>query len=347
MFNLNKRKHEKSLKIKEKVLIIAEIGLNHNGSYNLAKKSMLEAFKAGADLVKFQNFKTEDFLKNKKIEWKDGNETKSLFEICKKNEFKDFWFDKLIKLAKKNRKRVFSTPTSVETTNNLVKRKINVVKNGSDYITNLPLINYFSKKFKTIILSTGMADEKQISEALSEIKKGKSSVILLHCTSLYPTPNRLASLSRINALKKKFKLDVGFSDHTKGFLAASLSVAMGARVIEKHFTLSKKLKGPDHWFSLNPKEFKEYVTNIRVAEKMMGQNTVKPSLQELRNRDSMQVSMIFKKNIKKNEKLKFSQFDILKSKKKSLKYSELKKIIGKKLKKNKKAGETINFKDAY
>ena len=347
MISLKDREHEKSLKIKKKVLIIAEIGLNHNGSYNLAKKSMLEAFKAGADLVKFQNFKTEDFLKNKKIKWKIGNKTKSLFEICKKSEFKDFWFEKLIKLAKNNHKMIFSTPTSIQTTNNLIKRKINIVKNGSDYITNLPLINYFSKKFKTIILSTGMADEKQISEALNEIKKGKSSVILLHCTSLYPTPDVLASLNRIVALRKKFKLDVGFSDHTKGFLAASLSVAMGVKVIEKHFTLSKKLKGPDHWFSLNPKEFKEYVLNIRSAEKMMGKFTIKPLLQELKNRDSMQVSMIFKENIKKNNKLCFSQFDILKSKKKSLKYSELKKIIGKRLKKNKKIGETINFKDVY
>ncbi len=333
MIKLKKRKHDKILNLKNKVIIIAEIGLNHNGSFSLAKKTMLAAFKAGADLVKFQNFKTEDFLKNKNIKWKDGNKKKSLYDICKKNEFRDDWFDKLIKTAKKKGKHIFSTPTSIPMTNNLVKRKISIVKNGSDYLTNLPLINYFSKKFKTIILSTGMADEKQIVDALNEIKKGKSSVILLHCTSIYPTPDALASVNRISALKEKFSLDVGFSDHTRGWLAATLSVAKGARIIEKHFTLNKKMKGPDHWFSLDSKEFKNYVKNIRIAEKMLGGKTVMPTNLEIKNRDSMQVSLVFNTNLKKNSKIKHSFFDILKSKNKSLTYSDLKKIIGKKLKK--------------
>jgi|MDTC01.2.fsa_nt_gb N,N'-diacetyllegionaminate synthase len=342
---LKKRNHDKKLNLKKKVIIIAEIGLNHNGSFSLAKKSMLSAFKAGADLVKFQNFKTEDFLKNKNIKWNDGIRKKSLFDICKKNEFKDEWLDKLIKIAKKKGKNIFSTPTSVSMTDNLIRRKISIVKNGSDYLTNLPLINYFSKKFKTIILSTGMADEVQISNALNEIKKGKSSVILLHCTSVYPTPNSIASLNRITSLKNKFNLDVGFSDHTKGWLAATLSVAKGARVIEKHFTLSKKMKGPDHWFSLNPNEFKNYVKKIRIAEEMQGKKTIEPAKIELKNRHSMQVSMVFNKNLNRNNKIKYSHFDILKSKDKSLTYYELKKIIGKKLNTNKKIGDVINFKD--
>ena len=145
MIKLNKRIHDKIINIQDRVIIIAEIGLNHNGSFSLAKKTMLAAFKAGADLVKFQNFKTEDFLKNKNIKWIDGNKKKSLYDICKKNEFKDDWFDKLIKIAKKKGKHIFSTHTSISMTDNLIKRKISIVKNGSDYLTNLPLINYFSK----------------------------------------------------------------------------------------------------------------------------------------------------------------------------------------------------------
>lgn len=345
MLNFKKRKHDKILNLRKKVIIIAEIGLNHNGSFKLAKKSMLKAFEAGADLVKFQNFKTEDFLKDKKIKWKDGSKKKSLFDICKKNEFKDEWFDRLIKIAKKRGKNVFSTPTSITTTNNLLKRKISIVKNGSDYLTNLPLLRYFSNKFKTIILSTGMADEQQITDALNVLKKGKASVILLHCTSIYPTPDSLASLNRISSLKEKFRLDVGFSDHTNGWLAACISVAKGARVIEKHFTLNKKMKGPDHWFSVDTREFKEYVKNIRLTEKMLGNKNILPSSVELKNRNSMQVSMIFGQNVKRNNKIKYKYFEILKSNKKSLTYSQIKEIIGKKLKFNKKIGDVINLKD--
>ncbi len=345
MLNLKKRKHDKILNLEKKVIIIAEIGLNHNGSFKLAKKSMLKAFEAGADLVKFQNFKTEDFLKDKNIKWKDGTKKKSLFNICKKNEFKDEWFEKLIKIAKKKGKYIFSTPTSIITTNNLIKRKISIVKNGSDYLTNLPLLRYFSKKFKTIILSTGMADENQIVDALKVLEKGKASVILLHCTSIYPTPDSLASINRISSLKERFGLDVGFSDHTNGTLAASMSVAKGARVIEKHFTLNKKMKGPDHWFSVDAKEFRKYVKNIRLAETMLGDKTIHPSTLELKNRGSMQVSMVFCQNLKKNIKLKYDHFEILKSNKKSLTYSQIKEIIGKKLKINKKIGDVINLKD--
>ena len=190
-----------------------------------------------------------------------------------------------------------------------------------------------------------MSDEKQIIDALNEIKKGKSSVILLHCTSIYPTPDALASLNRISALKEKFSLDVGFSDHTKGYMAATLAVAKGARVIEKHFTLNKKMKGPDHWFSLDPKEFKNYVKNIRNTEQMLGVKTILPNNLEIKNRDSMQVSLVFNTNLKKNSKIKHTFFDILKSKNKSLRYADLKKIIGKKIKKNKKIGDAINLKD--
>ena len=345
MENLKKRKHDKKLDLQKKVIIIAEIGLNHNGSFALAKKNVLSAFKAGADLVKFQNFLTEDFLKNKKIKWSEGGKKVPLFDICKRNEFKDNWFDKLIKISKKKGKYIFSTPHSISTTNNLLKRKISIVKNGSDYLTNLPLIKYFSKKFKTIILSTGMADEKQIFDALKIIKKGKASVILLHCTSIYPTPDSLATLDRITALKNKFGLDVGFSDHTNGWLAASIAVGKGARVIEKHFTLNKKMKGPDHWFSLNPKEFRNYVNKIRIAEKMLGNNTLNPTDEELKNRHTMQVSMVFNQNLKKNTKIKLSFFDMLRSYKKSLTYAEIKKVVGKKLKNNKKIGDSINLED--
>ena len=246
---------------------------------------------------------------------------------------------------KQKGKYIFSTPTSIITTNNLIKRKISIVKNGSDYLTNLPLLRYFSKKFKTIILSTGMADENQIVDALKVLEKGKASVILLHCTSIYPTPDSLASINRISSLKERFGLDVGFSDHTNGTLAASMSVAKGARVIEKHFTLNKKMKGPDHWFSVDAKEFRKYVKNIRLAETMLGDKTIHPSTLELKNRGSMQVSMVFCQNLKKNIKLKYDHFEILKSNKKSLTYSQIKEIIGKKLKINKKIGDVINLKD--
>jgi N,N'-diacetyllegionaminate synthase len=347
MKNLKKRNHDKKLNLKKKVIIIAEIGLNHNGSFSLAKKSMLAAFKAGADLIKFQNFKTEDVFSNsaKKIKWNEGGKKKSLFDICKRNEFQKDWFKKLIKIAKNKGKYIFSTPHSISTTNDLLRQNISIVKNGSDYLTNLPLLNYFSRKFNTIILSTGMADEKQICDALKIINKGKASVILLHCTSLYPTPDILATLERMSALKDRFDLDIGFSDHTKGWLAATLAVGKGAKVIEKHFTLNKKMVGPDHWFSLDPKEFKNYVNKIRTAEKMLGTKTLNPTKQEVKIRHNLQVSMVFSRDLKKDTKLKLSHFDILKSYNKSLTFSERSKIIGKRLRKNKKIGDAINIRD--
>lgn len=347
MLKLSKRALSITLRnIKTKTIIIAELGLNHNGDLELAKDTTEAAFEAGADIVKFQNFKTEDFLKDKSILWNFKGKQKSLYEICKSNEFQNSWFDKIIPIAKKRKKKILSTPTSESNANILLKKNIDTVKNGSDFITHLPLLKYFSKNFQSIILSTGMATFIDIKNALNTIERfGAASVLLLHCCSLYPTPHDVTNLNRMLTLRKKFNLNVGFSDHTKGWFASVQAVSMGSCLIEKHFTLNKKFSGPDHWFSSDFKEFATMVKNIKLVEKIKGDGVIDPGKEEFKQRDQAQISLSFKHNVNKNITIKSEHFDLLKTKKKSLKPVDLKKIVGKKLKKNKRKNDSINLSD--
>jgi len=259
--------------------IIAELGVNHMGDLNLAKKMITKAKEIGADAVKLQTFRTEDFVSDERIEYQyfEGVNQKrrvkeSMFKMFKRYELDFETQKKLFNYARSIGIEIFSTPSFKEGVDFLDEMGVNVFKVGSDDLTNLKLVEYIAKKGKPVILSTGMSTLGEIEEALDTVyNTGNRDIILLHCTSLYPAPAEYCNLRVIESMKRMFDLPVGFSDHTIGTLIPPIAVAMGANVIEKHFTLNKNLPGPDHWFSADVEELRKIIADIRLTEKAMGE----------------------------------------------------------------------------
>jgi len=282
--------------------VIAEIGLNHNGDFELACKSVEAAAQAGVDAVKFQNFETEDFLTDRSYLYtykSQGKEIKEpLFDICKRSEFKREWFPDLSRLCDKLGVVFISTPTSEKGVDDLIEFHIPMLKNGSDYLTHIPLIEYMGKTGKPLILSTGMAYEDDIIEAVKALKRvGNDYGILLHCVSSYPTKDENVNLRRMVSIGKKFNIPVGYSDHTIGWKSSVQAVSMGAKVIEKHFSLSNQLPGPDHWFSASPKEMETLVSEVRSAETRLGSDVISPAICEIEVRQEYRLSIVSSRNI--------------------------------------------------
>ena len=322
---------------KNKVYIIAEIGTNHNGSLSLAIKSIKAAAKTGVDAVKFQSFKTDEFMADKKLKYKykmhHGEKTEYMYSMFKRLEFKDEWYSKLSKLCKSLKIDFLSSAADINSAIKLKKIKSKAIKIASEDIINYPLLKKISKINKRVILSTGMADEDEIKKAISLLKNIKKKLILLHCVSLYPTPKDKINLNRILALKDKFNLPVGFSDHTTGIDASIAAVTMGACLVEKHFTLSKKLSGPDHMLSSDPQEFRELVSKVRIISKMLGNKKIHPGLEETKIRKKFRRSIVSNQIIKKGTKIKENML-ALKRPGTGLHPKYLNKIIGKVSKKN-------------
>jgi N-acetylneuraminate synthase/N,N'-diacetyllegionaminate synthase len=255
----------------EPTFIIAEAGINHNGNIELAKKLIQEAVNAGADAVKFQMFKTEEFC-SKNTEY---------FDLFKALEFSEGEWIEIAEFAKDIGIIFTASVFGEESADLLDKVGSPVYKVASGDLTHLPLLNYVARKNKPIILSTGMSTIGEIEEAICEIyKTGNQQVVLLHCVSNYPTKYEETNLRVIQTLKDAFKVPVGFSDHTVGTIIPATAVAMGANIIEKHFTLDKNMRGPDHKLSLEPHEFKEMVENIRAVECSLGDEIKKPTKDE-------------------------------------------------------------------
>ena len=329
----------------KKPFIIAEIGLNHNGSFELAKKSEEAAAEVGVSAVKFQNFITEDFVQDKKIthEYKFKNRVvkQSLYQICKNAEYKEEWTEKLVKICKKKKIEFISTPTSFSGVDHLKKHKLKFIKNGSDFLPHLELIKYMAIKNFQIILSTGMAELADITAAVNIIKKNsKKDPIILHCVSQYPTENRYVNLKRISSIKKEFKTICGFSDHTEGFEAAIQALSYGSLIFEKHFTLNKKLKGPDHFFSLNPAEMKNYVKKIKEGFIRLGSEKIEPALIEKKFRNKVRLGLMFNKDLIKGQKLTYKDY-VLQKNCPGILPREVKNYIGKKVIKGVKKGTVI------
>ena len=251
----------------EPCFIIAEAGVNHNGSVELAKKLIDAAKDAGADAVKFQTFKAESVVVKdaQKAEYqKETTGEGSQYEMIKKLELTEEDFRELADYAKEKDIMFLSSPFDKESVDLLNELDVPAFKVGSGEITNLPLLRYIAKKEKPIILSTGMSTLGEIEEALDVIRsEGVEDIILLHCVSNYPARIEDVNLRALGTLKQAFKLPVGFSDHTLGITAPIAAVALGACVIEKHFTLDRNLPGPDHKASLEPEELKEMAKAIR------------------------------------------------------------------------------------
>jgi N,N'-diacetyllegionaminate synthase len=329
------------------VKIIAEAGINHNGSISQAIKLIKKASEANADFIKFQIFKSENVatLKAKKSSYQKINskDNETQLKMIKKFELKFDDFKKLKKECKKNKINFLCSPFDIESAKFLKKLDEKIIKIPSGEITNFPLLVEIGKMKKKIILSTGMSNISEIKKALKIlIENGtkRDDISILHCITAYPTPLKEVNLGAINNLKKKFNINVGFSDHTKGIEIPIAAVAIGAQIIEKHITLDKNLKGPDHKSSLNPEEFKRMVSYIRNTELTIKNYSKKTQFSEQENKKIVRKSIVAKKFIKKGE---FFSKDNLTVKRPGYGKSPMKwlKIIGKKAKKNYEQDEFI------
>jgi len=261
----------------DKVCIIAEAGVNHNGDLNLAIKLVNEAMDVGADFVKFQTFKAEDIVtKNaERAEYQKNNTNDfgSQFDMLKKLELSDEDHIELIKYCKKKNIKFLSTPFSIKSAQFLFDQGLDTIKIASGEITNIPLLEFIALKKWKIIFSTGMSSLGEVERALNILTRNNPRLekcTVLHCTSEYPTPMSDVNLMAMSTISDAFGVTVGLSDHTKGIHVPIAAVAMGAKVIEKHFTLDRSLPGPDHTASLEPKEFRKMVEGIRDIEKALG-----------------------------------------------------------------------------
>lgn len=274
-------------------IIIAEAGVNHNGSIENAKKLVDVAVKAGADYVKFQTFKAKNLVSKlaikadyQKINLKDGVDTQ--YEMLKKLELSDQNHKELIEYCSRKKIRFFSTAFDVEGLKYLNSLNFDFFKIPSGEITNYQYLKTIASFNKPVILSTGMSTIQEIEDALKIIKLYKienHQIVILHCNTEYPTPYEDVNLNAMLSMKNKFGVNVGYSDHTLGIEVPIAAVAMGAKVIEKHFTLDRNMYGPDHAASLEPSELIEMVKSIRNTELALSGNGIKlPSKSEIKNK---------------------------------------------------------------
>ena len=298
----------KSFLPKDKVFIIAEAGVNHNGKLTLAKKLVDAAKQAGADAVKFQTFKTENLVSGQAplaVYQKNNkqNRAKNQRELIKALELP---FGEFIKLKNHcDRKKILflSTPFDFESADFLEKLGISFYKIPSGDIDNLPFLQHIAQKRIPIILSTGMSYLKEVKEAVNAIyKTGNRDLALLHCTTEYPTPFHEVNLKAIDTLKKIFNVPVGYSDHTLGIEVAVAAAARGSRIIEKHITLDHNMKGPDHKASLEPSQFQAMVGSIRHIEAALGNGIKAPTASEKKNIPVARKSLVALERIEKGEK---------------------------------------------
>ncbi len=297
-----------TFKQNNRALIICEIGVNHNGSVSLAKKMIKQAKLLGADIVKIQIFKTNEIIvpNSKTANYQKKNtKIKDQYNLLKKLELSFRNIEKLIFYANKIKIKISASVFDNESAKFLIKKKTDFIKIPSGEITNLKLLKLLSQYNKNIIISTGMASVKEISKAINILTSSglkKSKISLLHCISDYPAKIKNINLASINFLKKKFRIKVGFSDHTDSCEVPGLAILAGATIIEKHFTLNKKLTGPDHKASLNPTQFKKMVKLIREYEAILGKEEKKVNDQEKKNMIHVRKSLVAKKNINKGDK---------------------------------------------
>jgi len=295
-----------------KPFIIAEAGINHNGELEKAYAMIKIAKSCGTDAIKFQTFKAEEFINDPAqmfSYYSQGKQVKeSMLEMFKRYEFSADEWVKIKRKCDEEKVLFLSTPQNISDLKLLLKLGMSAIKVGSDDFTNLHLLKEYKKAGLPIILSCGMADLGEIYYSLEAVGAFDSCpVILLYCVSLYPTAAEDANLLRLKTLSRVFpNLILGFSDHTQGILASALAVGMGAMVFEKHFTLDKRLPGPDHWFSEDPQGLKEWVDAVRTAHLMLGQAQVRPTAKEITNKKDFCRIIVAAKAIEKNQPFKLS-----------------------------------------
>ncbi len=291
--------------MENKVLIIAEAGVNHNGSLDLAKRLVLAAKNCGADVVKFQTANLKSLV-SKAAPMADYQKKNTGKEESQKDMLSKLLlpFDDFLTLSdycKEVGIKFLSTPFDIESIRFLDPLQ-DIWKVPSGEITNYPYLVEIAKTGKEIILSTGMCTMDEVEDALKVLNdNGSGKITILHCTTNYPTPMKDVNLNAMLSLKERFGCDVGYSDHTRGIEVPIAAVALGAKVIEKHFTLSRDMEGPDHKASLEPDELREMVTSVRNIESALGSFEKRPTEEEMKNRMVARKSIIAAKDIKKGE----------------------------------------------
>ncbi|MFC2151959.1 N-acetylneuraminate synthase [Bacteroidota bacterium] len=290
------------------VFIIAEAGVNHNGEMHLAKKLIDAAVYAGVDAVKFQTFKAKNivsqFAQKANYQKETTSEKESQLLMLQKYELDIDSHKELIEYCSRKGISFLSSPFDIESIKLLNKLGVKIFKIPSGEITNLPYLEEICKYNKHIILSTGMSTLKEIESALDVLVRNgtsKNNITVLHCNTEYPTPYSDVNLRAMQTIKDTFAVEVGFSDHTEGIEAPIAATALGAKVIEKHFTLNKYMTGPDHQASIEPNDLKAMVSAIRNIELAMGNGQKKPSKSEVKNIDIVRKSIVAKTHIKKGE----------------------------------------------
>ena len=300
------------------VYIIAEAGVNHNGRLDLALKLCDAAKEAGVDAVKFQTWKTEKIVTKSaaKAAYQEENTgcDQSQFEMLKELELSYSDFEKINDYCKKIGVQFLSTPDEEESLDFLCSMNLPFVKIGSGEVTNIPYLRVIGSKHQKIVISTGMSTLADVEKAYNTLmESGAKEVAMLHCTTNYPCPYEEVNLQAMQTMKAAFKCQVGYSDHTMGIEVPIAAVAMGAEIIEKHFTLDRTMDGPDHQASLEPQELKQMVKSIRNIEQSMGDGIKRPNASEQKNAEVVLKRIIAKEPIKKGDILSENNLTLLRS----------------------------------
>jgi len=326
----------------EQTYIVAEAGANHNGELTKAVELIHAAKESGADAIKFQYFSLNELFAPEYYRKTLGLTDNSWEKIIKKLSFKDEWNNRLYEVAKKIGITYFSTPFSLMAVEKL-NPYVPFFKIASSDITNLALIEKIGNTGKGTFISTGASTINEIDRAVETLKKYNLPFIcIMHCIMLYPAASEFLNLGFIKTLSERYGLPVGFSDHTLGMDAALLAVALGAKAIEKHFTLDKNLKGADHKNSLNPKEFNQFTQKIRDVEISIDGHRRVISENEEKERIYARRSIYVKTNINKGDKISLNNITLLRPNI-GIGAENIDKIIGKKAKRNISKGELLNY----
>lgn len=333
------------------VFIIAEVGINHNGDIDIVKEMVDEAKKAGADCVKFQTFKGEEFISDPKQTYtyiSQGTEvTESMLEMFKRYEFtSDEWIE-IVNYCK-SKDIVFSSTAQNKSDLEFLLSitDLTFLKIGSDDLTNIDLIKYYASKQIPMIISAGMSYAYEVEDAVRAIREvGNENITVLHCISSYPTDAEDVNLKKIQVIKDAFNVKVGFSDHTIGSASAVGSVCFGAEIIEKHFTLDKQMAGPDHRFSINSKELKQYVDDIRYIEVALGNPQLVPTSKELSMREIARRKIVAKEDLLDGDIVSENNIEFKRNENKGIEPKNFNFILNRKLNKKVQKGCVITLED--
>ena len=290
-----------------RVFVIAEAGVNHNGDIEIAKQLIDAASEAGADAVKFQTFQADSLVcrtaKKAEYQLETTDRTETQYDMLKKLELTPQMHRELIEHCIKRNIMFLSTPFDLESIKLLSELGMQIYKIPSGEITNLPYLREIAKQQKKIILSTGMSSMDEVKAAVNVLKNnGTEDITLLHCNTQYPTPISDVNLLAMVKMREETGLPVGYSDHTQGIEVPIAAAALGAEVIEKHFTLDRKMEGPDHKASLEPQELMQMVVGIRKIESALGSNIKQVSESEMTNVAIVRKSIVAAANIKRGDK---------------------------------------------